>query len=418
MFIYPGQVKTTVFLLNHNITYNNTKEVATIAVSVLSSIVMTSFIEISDATSQLDAKMTLELENNHPYEALQYVQSYVARKKKLLGPNNTSLIVFHGASRLVMTKASSSAGTLLKWYIEDGAGIDFTFQIDSNNDNNFSDLKRLIDLLEPLSSLEAFPIVDSIYSPLHLLVVHHQKHNNNTSIKSSSLQQLHRLEELCAKIFLDSHKYYHSFKSYIRLSNYELASTVLLNWSMTGYATEKPLFFGRGILYLLSEGKIEAAGSVLKHSTPHLADNISSTSASVSEPGGADSTAYAVWHVSTIVTELTMMPVMPRVDKHKLFSILYDLYEPVLSHIDSKLVDMLNRIGEQLFQFTPPANSSSSANNGSQASANPMSLLQGLLGGSQKGPRMDGGGGSKGANTPGLDMDAILSMMNKMQNIR
>jgi hypothetical protein len=31
---------------------------------------------------------------------------------------------------------------------------------------------------------------------------------------------------------------------------------------------------------------------------------------------------------------------------------------------------------------------------------------------------MDGGGGSKGANTPSLDMDAILSMMNKMQNIR
>ena len=383
---------------------------------------MTSFIDISDATSQLDAKMILELENNHPYEALQYVQSYVARKKKLLGPNNTSLIVFHGASRLVKANASSSAGTLLKWYIEDGAGVDFTFQIDgnNNNDNNFSDLKRLIDLIEPISSLEAFPIIDSIYSPLHLLVVHDQKHNS-TSIKSSSSSLLlHRLEELCAKIFLDSHKYYHSFKSYIRLSNYVLASTVLLNWSMTGYITEKPLFFGRGILYLLSEGKIEAASSVLKHSTPHLADNISSTNASDSEPGGADSTAYAVWHVSTIVTELTMMPVMPRVDKHKLFSILYDLYAPVLSHIDSKLVDMLNRIGEQLFQFTPPANSSSSsANNGSQvSSANPMSLLQGLLGGSQKGPRMDGGGGSKGANTPSLDMDAILSMMNKMQNIR
>ena len=375
---------------------------------------MTTFIELSDAISQLDSKMALELESNHPYEALQYVQSYVARKKKLLGANNTSQIVFHGANRLVKANASSSAGTLLKWYIEEGAGTDYTFQIDaSNKDNSFSDLQRLISLIEPLSSHEAFPIIDSIYSPLHLLVVQHQKHTPSINSSSSLLK---RLEELYAKIFLDSHKFYHSYKSYIRLSSYEEAATVLSQWSLTGYATEKPLFFGRGILYLLSEGKIGAAASVLKYSTAYLTDNTSSTGDS--EPGGADSTSYAVWHVATILTELANMPVMPRVDKHKLFSILYDLYGPVLSHIDSKLVDMLNRVGELLFQFTPPANSSSS---GSQSSANPMSLLQGLLGGgANKGSRVDGNGGkgAAAANTPSIDMDAILNMMNKMQNIR
>ena len=62
--------------------------------------------------------MQTELRDGHPYEALQYVQSFVARKKKALGQDTTSKVLYHGAKELILSGASSSAGTLLKWYLE------------------------------------------------------------------------------------------------------------------------------------------------------------------------------------------------------------------------------------------------------------------------------------------------------------
>src|SRR5688572_15382422 len=76
--------------------------------------------------SQLEEKMLAELQSGHPYEALQYVQSFVARKKKLVGQNVTSALVFRGVKLMVDNNASSSAGTLLCWFIEEGAGLENT----------------------------------------------------------------------------------------------------------------------------------------------------------------------------------------------------------------------------------------------------------------------------------------------------
>jgi len=49
-----------------------------------------------DPQIQLEEKMVKELADERPYEAQQYVQTFVARKAKTLGRSKTSSLVFHG----------------------------------------------------------------------------------------------------------------------------------------------------------------------------------------------------------------------------------------------------------------------------------------------------------------------------------
>jgi hypothetical protein len=198
-------------------------------------------LELNDALKQVEAKMAAELKDNHPYEALQYVQSFVARKKKGLGQANTSAVVFHGARQFAASDASSSAGTLLQWFIEDGAGLEYQFALDASN---YCDVQRVIDLLTPLSSAQAFPIVDLIYDPLHLYVA------KSKAKKSAALiARLNQFEELSAKINVESGAFFRAFKSYLRLNKMNEAASTLNEWSKKGYASEKPLFFARYITH-------------------------------------------------------------------------------------------------------------------------------------------------------------------------
>jgi hypothetical protein len=359
-------------------------------------------LELSAALKQIEGKMEAELKEGHPYEALQYVQSFVARKKKNLGQENTSTVVFHGARQLVNSNASSSAGVLLKWFIEDGAGADYSFALcfDKLTGSNYCDVQRVIDLFSSLSAEQAFPIVDIIYDPLHLIVA------KSKSKKSEAIvERLNKFEELSAKINLDSGVFFPSFKSYLRLNKLPEAANALLQWSAKGYASEKPLFFARAILYLLSENKVAAASELLEISKVHVTDNAGTEGTAAGNGGGVESAPLAVWHLATILTELAVMAPMPRVDKTKLFGLLYGRYGPFLVQYDTKLLEFLTKAGEQVFNFSIQPQQQRSA----APAANPMAMLQGLLGG--------GGAGNGGANG-GMDMSKMMGMMNKMQGGR
>eukprot|EP01035_Chromulina_nebulosa_P016966 gene16966-22461_t len=65
----------------------------------------------SDIINQLEEKMLNDLKSNHPYEAQQYVQSFLSRKKKTLGQNKTSSLVFHGAKLLIDYNAPNDAAS-------------------------------------------------------------------------------------------------------------------------------------------------------------------------------------------------------------------------------------------------------------------------------------------------------------------
>ncbi len=344
--------------------------------------------------AQLDEKMVPELQGNHPYEALQYVQSFVARKKKLLGQNTTSQLVFHAAKLMVDNSANSSAGTLLCWFIEEGAGVDNIFKLQKNklDTDNYCDVQRLIDLLNSISVEQASTIVDQVYGPFHVLVAK-ARVAEDTGLSS----RITKAEHLFANIFDGSRRWLNAFKSYVRLEDTRKAAAVVDRWSGDGYASEKGLFFARALLQLLADGKVALASSFLQHSTSLVQDNIAAGAVG----GGADSSSLAVWHLATMLTQLAAMAPQPRVDKKKLFGLLYSRYTPLLLHIDPKLAELMVRTGEQVFgcQLTQQ----------SQA-PNPMAMLQGLLGGGG-----GGGQGGRGGGQGGPDMNAMMNMMSKMQ---
>lgn len=340
--------------------------------------------DVKTVLSQLEEKMLSELKNNHPYEALQYVQSFVARKKKILGQNTTSLLVFHGAKLMIDYQATSSAGTLLCWFIEEGAGVDNVFKLQKNelDAENYCDVQRLTDLLSSLSVEQASPIVDVIYSPFHLLVA-----KAKVPEKGALAKRITKLEVVFANIFDGARRWLNAFKSFVRLDDIERSANVINKWSEDGLPTEKPLFFSRALLQLLADGKVAASARFLQFAAPLVGDNISTGS----KGGGPTSAALAVWHLASTLTELAAMPPQPRVDKRKLFGLLYSRYTPLLLQIDTKLAELLVRIGEHVFgcQLTPV-----------NPAPNPMAMLQGLL-----------GGGAAG----GPDLSQMMSMMGKMQ---
>ncbi len=344
--------------------------------------------------SQLEEKVLCELKDNHHYEALQYVQSFVARKKKLLGQNTTSLLVFHGAKLMIQHQAHSSAGTLLCWFIEEGAGTENAFKLQKNklDSENYCDTQRLIDLLENLPADEASLIVDLVYGPFHALVAKARISESNAGLSN----RINKLEIIFANVFDGSKRWLNAYKSFVRLGDAKKASATVNKWSGEGYKTEKPLFFSRALLQLLADGKISLAGSFLHHSASFVEDNLTTVG------GGPDSSALAVWHLATILTELANMEPKPRVDKKKLFSLLYQRYTPLLLQLDPKLAELVVRTGELVFgcQLTQQ-----------REAPNPMAMLQGLLGGGGgDGQQRLGNGGGGGAP----DLSSLMSMMSKM----
>jgi hypothetical protein len=338
---------------------------------------------------QVEDKMMAELNQtpSQPYEALQYVQSFLARKKKGLGQMNTSTLVFHGATLLAKNNASSIAGTLLTWFVEDGAGVGYKFKLQSDklNSSNYCDVQRLIDFLSTLDNVSAGPIVDQIFNPIHIIIAQKRVEKNSELAKRIS-----NLEAQFAKICEASKKWLYAFKSYVRLGEMKKTSDILNQWSSEGYKTEKPLFFARGLLQLLSDNKIVHASELLKHSHAKIADDSSGVG------GGPESSSLAVWHVAVIMTELAALPPMQRVDKVKLSGILVQRYTPLMLKIDTKLAELLMKAAEVSLGFSPPQEAQG---------PNPMAMLQGLLG---------GGGKAPGAVAP--DMGKMMAMMNQMKS--
>lgn len=385
---------------------------------------------IEQLLTQLEEKVKQEVAEQHVYEALQYVQSFVARKKKILGVRGVSNAVFLGARLLVNaavsdeSAAAGASGNLLKWFIENGAGSDhpFHFHPDSVSSSNYCDTQNLLELLQGLPSQRAGPIVSLVYNPFHLLLT-----KRKVKKHSGLAQRVTKLENVFADSFLATKHFLQAFKCFSRLENADKLAETLKNWADEAYATERPLFFGRGLLTLLGDGKVTLARDLLHASAPLVSDNI----APGAEVGGANSSSLAVYHVAVTLTELATLPPHDRVNKPRLFIIVYKRYASLFAQLDTRLLEVLVKVGETVFNFD-----STGVPGGSQpaqSSPSPMALLQQMFAGG-------GGGGApqqsqqsqqavRGRSAPqdpfagmqglggagGFDMNAIMNLLGRMQ---
>ena len=336
--------------------------------------------------SQLKEKVLLEITNGYSYEALQYIQSFIARKKKIVGRKETSAMVFFGAKLLIDNDAAPDAGTLLAWFIEDGAGDDFLFVLEDrelNDTDIYCDTQKLTEVLQALPSAKSSSIVTKVYGPIHKAILS----KKNIQKDGSLSKRLNRLEEIFASIFEEKKDWLSAYKSVLRLENTDAgrAARILDSWSKEGYPTERPLFFARAVLQLLSEGKIPLASALITASEKFI---------HVPEASSPElAAAIGIWNFATILTGLATLPSKPRVDPPKIFGIVAQIYYPLLVKTDQKLSELLDKIGLVVFGLSRP---------GADA-PNPMSLLSSMFGGG-------------GANSD--QMAQMQQMMASMQGIK
>jgi len=342
------------------------------------------------------AHLTEKFLGSQPYEALQYVQSFVARKKKALGRNKTSLCVFHSAKLFVDRDASSDAGTLLLWFLESEDLFHLAGQ--KGTEDKYCDTERILALLKGLPTQKACPVVDQIYGPLHQVVA--KAGLLNVGEVSTRMQQFERMS---ADIFQQSKKWFSAYKVVVRLGDLERAAGILNEWSKEGYATEKPLFFARAVLQLLSEKKLSQAEDMVRHGKTFISDNVSPVA-----PGGPHSAPLAVWHLAVILSGLASLPPMQRVDKTRLFSTLTSsrIYMTAIDKTDPRLSELLMRVGMQTFGVQPQADMQS----------NPMAMLhQMMMASGNMGKMGQPGGSSSAAQQP--DMGEIMRQLSRLESL-
>eukprot|EP01031_Cornospumella_fuschlensis_P015801 gene15801-19304_t len=190
------------------------------------------------------------------------------------------------------------------------------------NSETYCDVQNLLTLLEHVEVKISGPIVETIYNPLHVLIT------KSKIRKNSPLQKrLNKLEILFADVLHKSKRWLSAFKSYARLKDADKVAEVLSDWSHEGYASERPLFFSRGLLHILADNKAALANDLLHALQPLIQDNIHPLPAGAPAPPSA---SLAVWHLVTIITDLVNFAPMPRVDRTKLFGLLYSRYAPLL----------------------------------------------------------------------------------------
>lgn len=339
--------------------------------------------------------MLSELSVGNKYEASQLAISFVARKKKAFGHSGASALVFEAARLLIENGAAADAGTLLEWFIEDGAGEGYKFHMEEGQltGDKYCDLDRLSQLLAGLTPELASPVVEKIYGPVHLGIL-------KKKLSGGLAQRLELLERNWATLFEVTKNWYSAYKASLRLQDTARAAKILDHWSNEGYASERPLFFGRALLQLLSENKVKQASELLRHSTPLVAES------GEEPPGGSVSAAMGVWHLAIILTQLANLEEKPRVNKMKIFGIICQRYVGILEGIDPKLTVILEKVGTAVFDVRPPPQA---------AGPNPMAFIQSMLAGGSA-PQNDVAAPTNAK--PSIDMQALLQMMDQMEAMK
>lgn len=357
----------------------------------------------TDPWVQLEDKLTHFLEGKNYYEASQYVQTFIARKTKTLGANKCSTLVFLSIKKLVQFSASSEAGAVLVWYIEDGASADTKFQFANTQggkgeDPNklYCDGQRLLEILQSFGQDNdnlSVPFIDKIYGPLHICF---SKSEGNKSLEL--VKRLYDLETTFSHLFQHAKKWSNAYKCVVRLNDdFSRVAYILDSWAKQSYKTEYPLFFARSVLQLLADKKVTQAKSLIQQSEKFVLDQ-----PEVGEDVEIMSGPYAVWHVAIILTDLANLPVMARVDKTKLFSLLMQLYGRLVSQIDVKLVELLEKIGTGVFNVMTP--------NSRRDGMNSMSLFQNILANAQN-PNSANQKGNGGSKELGFDINSVMELL-------
>jgi len=332
--------------------------------------------------NSLSHTLILKIESGSGYDALQYFQSFIVRKRKSFNREELSELFFFAVKLFIDRDSLNNSIALLQWFIKGGAGSDCIFSLNGTTD----DLGKLISLLRAYEINIVAPIIEQTY------VILNEKFAMSNRAEKVLLQgKMDEFESLSLSAFEALKNWPSAVKAAIKLNKVNVLVRLTHLWASEGYPNEFPLFFARVVLVLLTENKLEQASSFLKEAQFVYADLLGEN---LTYKSTNDSDAFQFyltsWHLAIIITELISLPSSTRSGvniKVEIFSVIYERYASLLDKMDAKIVKILEKIGEIYFGFTIYPRGS--VGRGLDDGFNPLSILSDVFSGFRNRSNMD-----------------------------
>jgi hypothetical protein len=309
--------------------------------------------------AKLAEKTIQTLRNDGAYEALLYVQSFVARKKRSLSPSESCSLAFKGIEILIQNDEIQYAGTLLNWLLSSGILAD-SFRIEI--------FHRIITLISTVPQQHSVLFVNTIFTQLSEFV---ESHNKISALDKR--RYIYEVNQKCGEIFERARRWRDAKNSYLSIGDISGVARIVHLWASEGYETEYPIFFARVYLILLANKLIPQAAAFYRAATDDYLDAYEMTLNALPNTALkiASQYTYNVWEMCTMINELLHLAEIPavsaKVDQAKVFTLILEKYSGLLQRFDPSLYDASVTVGSKVFLIPPKEEN--------ESSGNPMSAL-------------------------------------------
>jgi hypothetical protein len=328
---------------------------------------------------KLEEKLREELDSQHPYEAMLYVQTFVARKRRSITHLHACQLIFKGLEILLEYSEDQYAATLYQWLLQQQF-IDSEFL-----SIIFHKTLILISLNQQTKKPNKISeFILAIYTPLTAYLDSHLKGNS-----LEKTRYFYELNQKCGEMFEGTRRWCDAKNSYLNIGDITSVVRVTHHWAEDGYGTEYPLFFCRMYLSLLGNKLIPQAAAFFRSATDEYLDSYEFTrhnSTATVPPSSVNVTAthtiptssYSLWQMCILLNDLLGLLDTPalasKIDSAKIFTLALSRYETLLKYYDPALYDLMKVVGVRVFHVKEERNEQQMNN-----AAGPMAFMNKLL---------------------------------------
>jgi hypothetical protein len=304
----------------------------------------------NEVIEKLSEKLRQELDENHPYEAMLYVQTFVARKRRHMTPIDSCKLIFKGIQILIDNHEEQYAGTLFDWMLTQNL-------IDLQNLREIFDLTIGLISTSSSSQKNISEFVNCIFNPLFEYL-----ESNKSLTALEKTKYLYELNQKCGEIFEVTKRWQEAKNSYLSIGDISSVVRVTHLWAEDGYPSEYPLFFARVYLSLLANKLVPQAAAFFRAATDEYLDSYEFT-LQLDSPQSSPS-SYSIWQMCILLNDLLGLidtpSVVTKIDPAKLFGIILLRFESLLKYFDRSLYDLSKVVGFRVFNVKEQRNDQNS----------------------------------------------------------
>lgn len=317
----------------------------------------------------LEEKLSRALREGRPYDASQYAQSFLARKRAgsvLAGPASLTHCLF-AVRRFLSLGFPSEGGDLVRWavanrYFEEGLDADHVAD----------GLAQLAGILSEAKAEAAGQLAKCAARDLLEVMNRRGRSPAEAALLREPVRALRgALAEALGSVgsWRDAVDVLQPGDDMVSLSR------ALLGHAEQGARCELPLFFARAVLELVGDGRLDSADALLAE-----AEGIVEA-----RQTNRNSMTIAVWHYVVILVDLLVRgKALTMKERKSVYRLLSEKYHTIVQDVDPKLADLAASVAEEQGLASPTASahpfSGGGGLGGMLGGGNPLlaSLMSGL----------------------------------------